>query len=315
MKNIWIPFLSVLIGLQTYSQATKTIALEEVLNKVQESNTSIKISGFEAKAAQADFAMSNAVYLPNISVSHTAMATTNPLMAFGSKLNQELLTQADFNPQLLNDPNQIENFATRISVEQPLINMDGILQRKAAKSTMEARALQLERSKDYLNFEAEKAYAQLQLAYKSVEVLQKTLEAAQANEDLTKNRFEQGLIQKADLLQAQVRTSAVTNQLASANSNLKNASDYLAYLMNTDKTMMFEPATELLPKSQTLNHESASVDNRSDIKAMAMVSDAYQANYKADQLTFLPRLNAFGSYELFDDRIFSVDAKGYTFGA
>ncbi|MBT8186986.1 MAG: TolC family protein, partial [Croceitalea sp.] len=85
MKNIWIPFLSVLIGLQTYSQATKTIALEEVLNKVQESNTSIKISGFEAKAAQADFAMSNAVYLPNISVSHTAMATTNPLMAFGSK--------------------------------------------------------------------------------------------------------------------------------------------------------------------------------------------------------------------------------------
>ncbi len=37
---------------------------------------------------------------------HTGISTTNPLMAFGSKLNQEILTQADFNPDLLNNPEQ-----------------------------------------------------------------------------------------------------------------------------------------------------------------------------------------------------------------
>jgi outer membrane protein TolC len=32
-------------------------------------------------------------------------------------------------------------------------------------------------------------------------------------------------------------------------------------------------------------------------------------------MSFLPRLNAFGSYELYDDQIFQGDANGYIFGA
>ncbi len=59
-------------------------------------------------------------------------------MAFGSKLNQEILTQNDFNPALLNDPSQIENYATKFEIQQPLINVDGIYQRKAAKTKMQA---------------------------------------------------------------------------------------------------------------------------------------------------------------------------------
>ena len=37
--------------------------------------------------------------------------------------------------------------------------------------------------------------------------------------------------------------------------------------------------------------------------------------HKADQMAFLPRLNAFGTYELHDDEIFQGDASGYLFGA
>lgn len=32
-------------------------------------------------------------------------------------------------------------------------------------------------------------------------------------------------------------------------------------------------------------------------------------------MAFLPRLNAFGSYELYDDKMFQADAKGYLIGA
>ena len=32
-------------------------------------------------------------------------------------------------------------------------------------------------------------------------------------------------------------------------------------------------------------------------------------------MAFLPRFNAFGSYELYDDQIFQADANGYLFGA
>jgi outer membrane protein TolC len=37
--------------------------------------------------------------------------------------------------------------------------------------------------------------------------------------------------------------------------------------------------------------------------------------HKADQMAFLPRLNAFGTYELHDNEIFQGSANGYLFGA
>ena len=315
IKRIVISFLSLLSSFAILAQEQKSISLDEVLTKVQDANTNIKISSLEVAAAKADYGMSSAVFLPNVSVSHTGFTTTNPLMAFGSKLNQEILTQEDFNPQLLNDPDNIENFATIVSVQQPLINVDGFFKRKAAKSTFQAKELQLQRTRDYINFEGQNAYMQLQLAYKVVEVLEKADETAQANKKLTKDYFDQGLIQKADWLQAQVRASEVNNQLQQAKSNVKNASDYLTFLMQGDQVLQYKPENELIAMVSEAETGEGSLENRADIKAMQKAAEAYKANYRAEKMTFLPRLNAFGSYELYDQDVFQTNAKGYTVGA
>ena len=179
-----LSFVLLFSTLLVNAQQILPISKQDVLTKVSESNTSLKISKQDFNLARADYRQTNAVILPNISVSHTGIATTNPLMAFGSKLNQEILTQNDFNPALLNDPSQIENYATKFEIQQPLINIDGMFQRKAAKTKMQAMELQTERTSDYLEFEVDKAYMQLQLAYKAVDVLEKALEAANANKKL-----------------------------------------------------------------------------------------------------------------------------------
>jgi outer membrane protein TolC len=298
----------------TLAQDHINISLEDVLAKVQESNSSIKVSEQEAQMAKYDYRFSNSIFLPQIAVSHTGLATTNPLMAFGSKLNQAILTQADFNPVLLNDPDQVENYATIVSVEQPLINLDGFYQRKAAKTTMEAKELQAVRTRDYLDFEARKAFGQLQLAHRAVAVMEKAFEAANANLKMAQNSYNQGLLQKSDLLEVKVRVTEVADQLKTAKSNVQNASDYLAFLMNEEGTVVYEPSEELAPDrlGETLE---GSLENRADVKAMDLVSEAYKANMKADNMTFLPRLNAFASYEMYDDQIFQADAKGYIIGA
>ncbi len=314
MKRIITLTILIWIQGQLFAQDPVKISREEVLTKVQESNASIKVSEQEAQMAKYDYRFSNSIFLPQIAVSHTGMATTNPLMAFGSKLNQEILTQADFNPALLNDPDQIENYATKISVEQPLINMDGFYQRKAAKTTMEAKDLQAMRTRDYLDFEAQKAYGQLQLAHRAVDVLQKAYDAANANLNTAQNSFDQGLLQKADLLEVNVRVTEVKNQLNSAKSNVKNASDYLAFLMNEQGNVVYEPTEELMPNDLG-GPTVATLENRADVRAMDLVSEAYKANMKAENMTFLPRLNAFASYEMYDDQVFRADAKGYIIGA
>jgi outer membrane protein TolC len=296
------------------AQEVIPITKVEVLRKVSENNTTIKISEQEFIQAKADFRQTNAVFLPNISVSHTGIVTTNPLMAFGSKLNQEILTARDFNPDFLNNPSQIKNFATRFEIQQPLINVDGIYQRKAAKTKMDAMTLQTERTNDYLIFEVEKAYMQLQLAYKAVDVLEKTLEAANANKKIANNSFKQGYLQRADILAVQVRVTEVRNQLQSAKSNVQNASNYVSFLMNDSSNTVLMPSDSLTVSMLRLDDKAVS-ENRADIKAMQLASGAYENMYKADKMTFLPSLNAFGSYELYDDEMFQGAASGYIVGA
>jgi len=315
-KLIALFFFSMTIPLGSlHSQEIKLISKQEVIDKVHENNASIKISKRNFDMAKADFRQTNAVLLPNISVSHTGIATTNPLMAFGSKLNQEILTAADFDPNLLNNPDQIRNFATKIEVQQPIINVDGFYQRKAAKTKMQAAELQTIRTKDYLIFEVEKAYMQLQLAYKAVDVLEKVFKTAMANKSLAVNSFKQGYLQRADVLAVEVRVTEVQNQLQNAKSNVQNASNYLSFLMNEKDANILKPSDSLTITTFAMKTGETISNERADIKAMEIASLAYETMHKAAKMAFLPRLNAFGSYELYDDNMFQANANGYLVGA
>lgn len=297
------------------SAQQEIISLEEVLEKVEKNNYAIKISDQDYNAAKADFNQTNSIFLPNISISHTAIATTNPLMAFGSKLNQEILTQADFNPALLNDPNEIKNFATKIEIQQPIFNADGLFMRKAAKSKMQAVELQSVRTKDYIKLEVTKAYMQLQVAYKAVEVLEKAKEAALENKKIADNNFKQGYMQKADILSVEVHMTEVENQLLSAKSSVQNASDNLKFLMGEQNEVVLKPSSELKAELDLAIYNENLSQNRADIDAMQQSTEAYNNMHKANQMSYLPSLNAFGSYEMYDDQIFGTDAKGYLVGA
>ncbi len=314
-KTLFFICSSMLLVSHVFAQHTVLISKEEIASKVTENNTSIKISEQEFIQARADYRQTNAVFLPHITASHTGITTTNPLMAFGSRLNQEILTQNDFNPVLLNNPMQIQNFATKFEIKQPLVNLDGMYQRKAAKAKMEAMSLKQERVSDYLTLEVEKAYMQLQLAYKGLEVVEKALETALENKKLTENSFKQGYLQRADVLNIAVRVTEVRNQLQMANSNVQNASDYLSFLMNDKTYVVYQPSEALTKNTFTIESNNSISENRADIKAMQLVSNGYEAANKSDQMAFYPRLNAFGSYELYDDNIFQGAANGYLLGA
>lgn len=302
-----------LLPSMVFAQQTVPISKAEVLEKVTNQNNKLKIGEQEVSSAKGDFNQTNAIFLPNISTSYTGMATNSPLMAFGFKLNQAVVTQEDFNPANLNNPSKTNMFATTFEVQQPIINIDGVFQRKAAKAKWEATRLQLERMGDYLSLETERAYMQLQLAYKSVDVLEEALKAAKENLNLANNSLKQGYLQHSDVLTVEIRVAEVENQLQYAKSNVINISEYLAVLMNEEIAGVYKPTDSLDIALSLISDEHIS-NNRADIKAMQFASEAYRQSYKADKMSFLPRLNAFGSFELYDDQIFSADANAYLVG-
>lgn len=318
MRKINLLFLIVTLSISAlgFGQDTLTISKKDIGQKANDKNLQLQIANQAFKSAQADYRQSNALFLPSITASHTAISTTNPLMAFGSKLNQEVLTASDFNPALLNDPAATQNYATKIEVLQPLINVDGLYGRQAAKSKMEAFQLQTERTGEYLALEVNKSFMQLQLAYKAVKVLEKANTTADANLKLIENYFKQGILQKTDVLSVQVRVNEIKNQLQYAKSNVQNASDYLAFLLNEDNTNKVYKPLEALDNTIAISSSNTTLSgNRKDILAMDKSSEAYAKMYQSSKMNFLPTLNAFGSYEMYDDTLFGTNAQGYLVGA
>lgn len=315
LKNIIFVSL-IALPLAGFSQDTIALSKKDLLQKAAAGNLQLKIATQDFEAAKADYRQTHSIFLPSVTASTTAMVTTNPLMAFGSKLNQEILTQSDFNPALLNDPAQTQNFATKIEVLQPLVNMDGIYARQAARSKMQAFELQNQRSAEYLELEANKAFMQLQLAYRAVKVLEQANITGKANLKLVQNYFSQGILQKTDVLNVEVRVNDLANQLQYAKSNVQNASDYLGFLIDEDpKGKVFKPeealANSIVPEIITVTLS----DSRKDLQAMERSTTAYQKMLQSAKMNFLPRLNAFGTYELYDRKLFGTAAKGYLVGA
>jgi outer membrane protein TolC len=299
-----------------WAQDTLPLSRIQLSEKWKSQNLQLKMSQKEVESARSDYRQSNALFLPSVSASHTAITTTNPLMAFGSKLNQQIITMADFNPALLNNPSQVQNYATKIEVSQPLINVDGWQDRKAAKAKMEAFELQSQRTEEYLQWEIDKAFTQLQLAYQAVEVMKKAQATAQKNLRLVENYYAQGMLQKTDVLNVQVRVGEVTNQLRYAQSNIKNASDYLAFMFNEEHNGTIYMPSETL--TRTIQPETVDMTlpaSRKDLVAMEKSTQAYENMMKSGKLNFLPRLNAFGVYEMYDTQLFQFGATGYTLGA
>ncbi len=193
--------------------------------------------------------------------------------------------------------------------------MDGWKQRSAAKYVMEATQYQNTFKKDELLLEGEKTYMMLQLSYKAVSVLEKAQKAALENLKVTRKYFEQGLLLQSDVLDVEVRVNEVENQLENAKSNVKNVSDYLHFLINETPNLVFVPSDSLGIVPNAITEVDQISTSRADILAIEKGTQAYKIKNQSDKMAFLPTLNAFGNYELYDNQVFHGASNSYFIGA
>lgn len=316
MKKV-LPLLLVFIlilpaGL--FAQETIPLTLEDAVTAALTNNTEIAIAQFDKESAIARFRQSNAVFLPQIRLSYSALSTNNPLNAFGFKLQQEAIAQSDFAPEVLNNPSGTPNFLTKAEWLQPLLNLDAMQMRKAAHQEIDAHSFKIQRTKEHLTFETQQAYAQLQMAHQATEVLEEALQTIQSIYTSTNNRFEKGFLQKSDVLQVQVQVTTTERQLAEAKSNVRNASDYLSLLMGKQPGPVYQVSAVTLSAAM-INTDTQVPANRADFRAMQSAVTARDMMVRSGRMAYLPNLNAFGEYLINDDDAFGFASNSYLVGA
>jgi outer membrane protein TolC len=130
--------LSVLLVISLWSstiaeaQEHTFLRLADALDAALKNNSDVVQAKLDEARAEAAFKQTNSIFLPQLNVSYTAISTNNPLNAFGTKLQQQQVTQSDFNPEILNHPSSIQNYTAKAEWRQPILNLDQLHQRQAA---------------------------------------------------------------------------------------------------------------------------------------------------------------------------------------
>lgn len=293
---------------------TRNISLTEAISAALVNNKDIHLALLDERIAVSDYKQTQAIYLPQVDVSYTAMSTNNPLNAFGFRLQQSTITQGDFAPAVLNHPPATQDYMARLELQQPLLNMDMLYQRRGAGKKTEVYQYKTQRTREYLTFEVQKAYLQLQLSYTAVKILEDALRSTNDVYTYTSKHFDQGLIQKSDVLNAQVQVATIASNLAKANSNIRNASDYLGLLMGEKKGSIYQTTDNTTMALQMPEGAWDVATSRADFMAMQKAIEASDLMIRSTRMKYLPKLNAFGNFQYNDNSMTGFGANAYLVG-
>ena len=311
-QGLSITFLFILSMIKINAQTT--IGLEDALSRMESNNLQIKISNYNLDGAREDVEQMKSIYLPQISLSATGMATNTPLNAFGTKLQQGAIMQSDFIPDDLNAPSSITNLNTQLMVRQPIFNTDARAMKKAMDAKSKSYGHQLMRTKEVLKNQVVQAYLNLQLMYEMHEVLQNAKNTSEANLKLANDNYEAGYLQYSDVLMVKVHVNEIENQLFQVTQNIANISDQLSFLMGSEDGVIYKPDDELAFSDESAILSKEITLNRSDFKAVEGQVEAQQYMLDAAEKAGVPRLNAFASYDLNNSLDFAEAQHGYMVG-
>lgn len=257
----------------------------------------------QVEAAVAGVDRARAGFFPKLDLSESFTRTDNPVFAFGSKLNQGRFTEADFQVGRLNNPEAITNFRTTLAFSQPIYTGGkASLGFELAKLTREATAQGFDRTQQEVIFQVARAYYSVLLAQVNLEVVRSAIQAAEANRDLARIRFEAGLVVESDVLSADVRLARLKEQEITAQNQVVLAKAALNEVMGFPLDEPFEVVDRLIQRparSERLAElEGLALERRPDYQKLGFEERALSRGIALARAEFLPTLSATASYEL-----------------
>ena len=116
-------FVVVLLILPATAQqpSPTALSLPKAIETALKENAKISAARSRVEAAQERIVQARSGLFPQVEFSESYNRTTNPMWAFGTKLNQGIIQTPDFNPDRLNNPDAVNNFASTFSFPGPFM--------------------------------------------------------------------------------------------------------------------------------------------------------------------------------------------------
>jgi outer membrane protein TolC len=300
------------------SKQAASLSLQEAMQAATNSNPMLQAALARRNASGNRITQAIAGMLPQVYFTQAFQRTTNPMWVLGTKLNQGVMTAGDFAPDLLNDPDAIDNFNSRFWFLWPILDGPAIYGWKQAGLGETASDAALLRTRQEIIAQTVEAYADLLSARHQLSVIDQAIDTASAHLKMIERRFENGMVVKSDVLRAKVHSAELEQNRAIARSAAAVARASLNTVMGADADQKLSLTTQLSKTNESLPELTdlltTAVSHRPDLRRMDIEVKMAASEMKKARAGHWPVLNLNGGYE-FNSEDFDNSNENYTIGA
>ena len=286
---------SAFVAAATVVVAAEPWTLDRAVTYALAHSPDAQVARTRVEGAQALVQQAQSAWYPQLAVSGRYTDTNNPMMAFGSILNQRAFNFGlDFN-----HPGQIDNLDAAGTVAYNLYSGGkASAGRQAARAGAEAAAYDLNAARHELAAEVVKAVLNLQKAREAAGAVEGGVKAYEAAVSVAQARFDAGQLLKADLLSLKVQLAQTRETLSSARHGAALAERAFDFVLGLDAT---DAPVDLAPNDPSLARltapETRDYSQRPELLGLDARQHAAEAMVEAARSGHRPSVNAFASYQ------------------
>lgn len=280
--------LKVLLPLATMAlQGQTPLSIQDAIRTAWSGQSGLQAGAASVDRARAEAAVQGSLRLPTATLGVGYIRTDEPMMAFGTRLDQARITQADFLPSSLNRPAAIAGTGATLTLAQPLY-AGGRLEaaRRAGNAMAGAAAAAQEQRKQQAALAITQAYFGAQMAEQGVRYAEDTLKQAIATESFVHSRVAEGLLLKSDGERTRAFRAQCEAGLVEARARVASARSGLALLVGADVAA----CTLTTPLDSPAEAETTVAGQRQDLASMRQQAQAAQEGVKAAQGSLKPEV-------------------------
>lgn len=327
-----MPKLLLTLLLLPWTALPAQLTLRDALHLADSSAYANRIAGADARAQQAQAITPLQGILPQLRVEAGALATTDPINAFGTKLRQRAITPADFDPATLNFPDPVRTRMAGLVLEQPIFNADAWTGRRAATAAADATNAMRDWTRSRTRADVVRAYYGSTLTLEMRHTLDAARRAADAHVARARALADTGLVTRSDALLAEVKAGELHAKYLEADADVAHAQRGLTVVLGlaqlpaamptalpdaariramvTAGTAAPRDSTDVVVRATDAKDAAVRADVRAaDAARRAAATDAWRA-----KSLYLPRVNGFARYDWNDRTRYFANERAWTVG-